>query len=69
MTYLQSLDKALDIFIESKFCDSDFYFLKGSQNCMVATYNFSSVYIHTHSEVMHVKFYWGALGYSRVIAL
>ena len=42
---LQSLDKPLDIFIEFKFCDSDFYFLNGSKNCIVATYNFGSVYI------------------------
>ena len=34
---LQSLDKALDHFIEFKFCESDFYFLNGSKNCMVAT--------------------------------
>ena len=44
MTYLQSLDKALDLFKEFKFCESDFYFLNGSKNCMVATYNFGSVY-------------------------
>ena len=42
---LQSLDKALDIFIEFKFCESCFYFLNGSKNCMVATYNFGSVYM------------------------
>ena len=41
---LQSLDKALDLFVEFKFCESDFYFLNGSKNCMVATYNFGSVY-------------------------
>ena len=34
---LQSLDKALDIFIEFKFCESDFYYLNGSKNCIVAT--------------------------------
>ena len=28
---LQSLDKALDLFIEFKFCESDFYFLNGSK--------------------------------------
>ena len=44
MTYLQSLDKALDLFIEFKFCESDFYFMNGSKNCMEATYNFCSVY-------------------------
>ena len=43
---LQSLDIALDIFIEFKFCEIDFYFLNGSKNCMVATYNFGSVYIY-----------------------
>ena len=49
MTFLQSLDKALDLFIEFKFCESDFYFLNESKNCMVATYNFGSVYItHQH---------------------
>ena len=42
---LQSLDKALDLFIEFKFCESDFYFLNGSKNCKVATYNFGSVYV------------------------
>ena len=31
-------------FIELKFCESNFYFLNGSKNCMVATYNFGSVY-------------------------
>ena len=41
---LQSLEIALDIFIEFKFCESDFYFLNGSKNCIVATYNFGSVY-------------------------
>ena len=40
---LQSLDKALDLFTEFKFCESDFYFLSGSKNSMVATYNFGSV--------------------------
>ena len=45
ITYLQSLDKALDLLIDFKFCESDFYFLNGSKNCMVATYNFGSVYI------------------------
>ena len=28
---LQSLDKAFDLFIEFKFCESDFYFLNGEQ--------------------------------------
>ena len=41
---LQNLNKALDLLIEFKFYDSDFYFLKRSKNCMVATYNFGSVY-------------------------
>ena len=45
MTYLQSLDRALDLFIEFKFCESYFDFLNESKNCMVATYNFGSVYI------------------------
>ena len=36
---------ALDLFIDFKFCESDFYFPNGSTKCMVATYNFSSVYI------------------------
>ena len=49
---LQSLDKALDIFIEVKFCESDFYFLSRSKNCMVATYNFCSVYI-AHFLISH----------------
>ena len=42
---LQSLDIALDIFIEFKFCESDFHFLNRCKYCMVATYNFGSVYI------------------------
>ena len=41
---LQNLDKALDFLIEFKFCESDFYFLNRSKNCMVATYSFVSVY-------------------------
>ena len=40
---LQSLNKALDLLIEFKFCDGGFYFLL-SKNCMVATCNFGSVY-------------------------
>ena len=44
MHNLQSLNKALDLFIEFKFCESDFYFLIGSKNYIVATYNFGSVY-------------------------
>ena len=42
---LQSLDKALDLFIDLKFCESNFYFRNRSKNCMVATYNFGSVYM------------------------
>ena len=42
---MQSLDKTLDLFIEFKFCESDFYFLNRSKNCMVVTYNFGSLYI------------------------
>ena len=41
---LQNLDKALDLLIDLKICESDFYFLNGSKNLMVATYNFGSVY-------------------------
>ena len=41
----QSLDKALDLFIEFKYWESGFYFLNRSKNCMVATYNFGSVYL------------------------
>ena len=41
---LQSLDKALDLFIEFEFCESDFYFLDRSKKCIVATNNFGSVY-------------------------
>ena len=43
---LQSLVKALDLFIEFKFCESDIYYLNGSKNCLVATYNFGSVYMY-----------------------
>ena len=42
---LQSLNKTLDLLIEFKFCESDFYLLNKSKNCMVATYNFGSAYI------------------------
>ena len=41
---LQNLDKALDLFIEFKFCESEFYFLNRSKTGMMATYNFGSVY-------------------------
>ena len=44
MTYLQIFVKASDLFIEFKFCEKIFYFLNGSKFCMVATYNFGSVY-------------------------
>ena len=47
---LQSLNKALDLLIEFKFCESNFYFLNRSKSCMVATYNFGSVYIERESE-------------------
>ena len=40
---LQSLDKALDCFIELKFCKSDLYFLNRRNKCKVATYNLGSV--------------------------
>ena len=43
---MQSLDKALDLFLEFKFCESDFYFLNGNKNCMVATYNFGLMYMY-----------------------
>ena len=46
-----SLDKALDLFIEFKFCESDLYFLNESKNCMVAIYNFGSVYKRKHVVV------------------
>ena len=42
---LQRLDKALDLFIEFKCCESDFYFLNRSKKFMNATYNFGLVYI------------------------
>ena len=31
MKYLQCLNEALDLFIEFKFCERDFYFLNGSK--------------------------------------
>ena len=43
--HLQRFAKALGLFIEFKFCESDFYYLNGSKNCLVATYNFGSVYM------------------------
>ena len=52
---LQSLNKALDLLIEFKFCESDFYFLNKSKNCMVATFNFGSVYVgQTIMRWLHV---------------
>ena len=58
---LPSLDKALDLLIEFNFCESDFYFLNGSKNCMVATYNFGSLYSFKHYgillKLLHVKVY------------
>ena len=45
--YLQSLEKALGLFIEFKFWEGDFYFLSRSKNCKVATYNFGSVYLYS----------------------
>ena len=42
--HLQSHDKALELFIEFKFCERDFNFLNRSKNYMVATHNFGSVY-------------------------
>ena len=40
---LQSLDKALDVFIALQLCKSDFYFLNRRKKCKVATYNIFSV--------------------------
>ena len=48
---LRSLNKTLDLLIEFKFCEGNFYFLNGSKNCMVATYNFGSVYIETWNNL------------------
>ena len=48
---LQSLNKALDLLIEFKFCESEFYFLNRSKNGMVATYNFGSVYALVHGDI------------------
>ena len=49
--HICSLEKALDLFIEFKFWESDFYFLNGSKNCMVVAYNFGSVCIQIFSLV------------------
>ena len=49
----QSLGKALDLFMEFKFCESDFCFLNGSKYCMVATYNFGSVYCPKYNREHH----------------
>ena len=62
--YLQSLNKALDLLIEFKFCESDFYFLNRSKKCMVATYNFGSVYIFLYLILIISFFMWrGRLSY------
>ena len=52
---LQSLNKAFDLFIEFKFCESDFYFLNRSKNCMVATYNFGSVYRGSYMSARFIE--------------
>ena len=52
---LQSLNKAVDLLIEFKFCESDFYFLNRSKNCMVATYNFGSVYSMFRHQQCHAQ--------------
>ena len=50
--YLQNLNMVLAFFIELKFCKSDFYSLNSLKICVVATYNFGSVYMsHDKSEV------------------
>ena len=41
----QILEKALNFFMELKFCKSDVYFLNRHKNVWVTTYNFGSVYI------------------------
>ena len=48
---LQSLDKALDLFIEFEFCENVFYFLNRSKNCVVVTYNFGSVHSALHYQI------------------
>ena len=54
---LQSLNKALDLLIEFKFYERDFYFLNRSKNYMVATYNFGSVYIgFIYVSVIHLSY-------------
>ena len=50
---LQSLNKALDLLIEFKFYERDFYFMNRSKNCMVATYNFGSVYVKRFSSCLY----------------
>ena len=45
--YLQSLDKALDCFIDLKFCHSGFYFLNRRKQCKVAVYSVGLMYIIT----------------------
>ena len=47
---MQSLNKALDFFIELKFCKSDFYFLNRCKKCKVAIYNIVSVYIYQYTS-------------------
>ena len=52
---LQSLDKALDLFIEFEFCESDFYFLDRSKKCIVATNDFGSVYTNFQFYIVYVN--------------
>ena len=39
-----------------KLCESDFYFLKGSKNCRVATYNFRSVYWPAKKKIVLIAY-------------
>ena len=47
---LQSLDKALDVFIALKFSKSDLYFLTRRKKCKVATSNILSVYAFMYAS-------------------
>ena len=57
MTYFAESRQSLGLFfIEFKFCESDIYSLNGSKICMVATYNFASVYMYTY--LFYFKVLW-----------
>ena len=50
----QSIEKALNCFMELKYCNSDAYFLSRRKNVQVVTYNFGSECITLFSYYCHL---------------